>query len=777
MALNNHVRMLIRYAVVLAVIPAFCVFSRTNAAASGNGHSGIEISEVMAKNTACLCDEDGEFPDWVELHNCTGKDIDISGWALSDRGEKRKLVFDRRILASDEYIVVKLTDVPNDGFSGESFSVSEGETVYLVNSAGETECQLCCEEVQKNCSLIPTTDGKVRTCRYPTPGRENTKAAYDELQESTERSSPILINEVVVADADDLYGRGDWFELKNVSGETVELKNWTVSDDSDNYRMVQLPNTVLNPGELAVFSCDDYGLALNSKHEELFLTDSEGKLADWMPLMSIPNGGSFGRMDGKNGTFYFAKATPEEENAYGKRRVSEAPVLLGRDGVFENVGEISVEFESDGTVYYHIGATLPTEESEIYRSGFTISKTSTIRAFAEEENALPSSCVTFHYIINRHHSLPVLCLTSDHREEFNTMYGSAIKNSTVMGNLAFYEDNGSFSMPCEIKMHGDTSLVFRKKGMSVRFRGPSGNDTLEYDLFQGGVTSFTNLNLRGGSDQNYFIIRNELCENLALAASDNIVGTRSRYCVLYMNNEYYGIYALSEKTNEQHYANLLGVDEDCVRVVDYEVPRNSSLYKDVFEFCYQHDMRKEENYQHFCELMDVESLIDWMFLEGYFANSDLTFGNLKFCRSTEGDTRWKFILYDLDATFVDTTLIQLLFLRPQTRCYQVNQMVMSLLKNKEFRASFLERAGELLNGPLSEERVLEEIERLAEEIDSEVERDRKNTPQTYRSWKSYIEVLKANFTEKHWNKKNVQAICKYLNVTAEEKELYFSKTG
>jgi hypothetical protein len=80
--------------------------------------------------------------------------------------------------------------------------------------------------------------------------------------------------------------------------------------------------------------------------------------------------------------------------------------------------------------------------------------------------------------------------------------------------------------------------------------------------------------------------------------------------VLYVNNEYYGIYALSEKTNEQHYANLQGVDKDCVQVLDYEVPRNSSLYKDVFEYCYHHDMREAENYPHFCELMDVDSLIE-----------------------------------------------------------------------------------------------------------------------------------------------------------------------
>ncbi len=734
----------------------------------------VSISEVMPRNRTTLCTENHTFPDWIELHNTAEESVDLSGWVLTDRMEKKKLFLKSVLLEPDQYLVIPVSEAPVEIAFGDGFSISDGETVFLRDEKGSIQAQMLCEGAEKDCSLALMPDGSIRQSPYPTPGRENTKAAYDECQRNTVRESPVLINEVVVADPDKLYGeQGDWIEIVNLSEEPVTLEEWTISDDWDDLAKAGLPKTELQPGAVEVFSCRELGIALNSRHDELFLCNAEGRLADWMPLMNIPCGGSFGRMPGENGTFYFSAATPGAENKHGKRRVSESPRLLGRDGIYNEVKEVPVEFESDGIVYYHIGAAPPTEESDIYHSKFTVSKTCTVRAFAVEENAVPSACVTFSYIINQNHSLPVLCLTSDNRAEFNNMYGAAIKNRTLMGNLAFYEENGSFSKPCEIKMHGDTSLILRKKGMSVRFRGFSGNDTIEYDLFGGGVTSFSNLNIRAGQDQNHFIILNELCENLALAASDHIVGTRSRYCVLYVNNDYYGIYALGEKTNEQHYANLQGVDKDSVEVVDYEVPRSSSLYRDVFEYCYNHDMREEENYKHFCELMDVDSLIDWMFFEGYFANSDLTYGNLKFCRSVEGDTRWKFIFYDLDSTMSDPSLIQLLFLRPQTRCYQVNQMVMKLLKNQEFKERFLKRAAELLRGPLSEEQVLAEIQRLAAEVEPEVERDRANTSQTYRSWKSYIQALKADFTEKQWNQKNIKAICKYLHLKKEEKDFYF----
>ncbi|GAB4434908.1 MAG: hypothetical protein Kow0031_16650 [Anaerolineae bacterium] len=42
------------------------------------------ISELMAANSAGLTDEDGDFSDWIEIHNPTGQAINMSGYALTD---------------------------------------------------------------------------------------------------------------------------------------------------------------------------------------------------------------------------------------------------------------------------------------------------------------------------------------------------------------------------------------------------------------------------------------------------------------------------------------------------------------------------------------------------------------------------------------------------------------------------------------------------------------------------------------------------------------------
>jgi hypothetical protein len=45
----------------------------------------VFISELMAANDRSFCDNVGDDPDWVELHNPSPKPLDLGGWALTDR--------------------------------------------------------------------------------------------------------------------------------------------------------------------------------------------------------------------------------------------------------------------------------------------------------------------------------------------------------------------------------------------------------------------------------------------------------------------------------------------------------------------------------------------------------------------------------------------------------------------------------------------------------------------------------------------------------------------
>ncbi len=737
----------------------------------------ILITEIMCRNHATLQDQDGDFPDWVELRNMSGEDINLEGWSLSDRENRPGLIFPAYMLPKDGCFVVFASGKNRPADLHAPFALSAGEVLYLRDPAGNIIAQAECPDLEADRSSCLMEDGSWKESLYPTPWQANSPAGYDLWQESLVPAGPLQINEVLVSDPSARFSRyegSDWVELKNISSETVSLSGWYLSDDDDKLLKASLPEASLAPGELAVIRCDQIGLSLNAENEAIFLSREDSGLCDWLPLRDIPYGGSYGRMPGQAGAFFFASASPDEENTAGYRRVSAMPAATTPDGVFASSEPVILDLQADGKIYYTFDATVPDESSLLWEGPTAVPATCIIRAVAVEPGALPSRTLTLNYFIGEEFSLPVVSVVSDNRQAFHTMYNTGRRNIEYPGCISWYEDGGSFTLNCGFSMHGDTSLILRKKGMSVAFRGCYGQEELEYDLFGGGLTRFSDLLLRGGQDQVSAIIRNELCENLALTASDHIVASRSRYCVVFLDGEYLGIYALSEKLNEQHYANLLNVSRNSVVNYDAVVPKDTDLYNDVFLFCAEHDMAEEENYMHIQTLLDLDSLIDWVFLEGYFANTDLTYGNLRFVRSSEGDGLWRFVFYDLDATLAEPYMNHATLLhRNNVQCYLVSYLFADLVENEDFRSRFLTRAAELLNGPLAEEKVLAEIDRLSEEIAPEVARDLKLQNRSYDSWEKSVKALRRFITENSWTQHNIDAICKELRVSSEERARYF----
>ncbi|MEN8693478.1 MAG: lamin tail domain-containing protein [Akkermansiaceae bacterium] len=45
----------------------------------------VVISEAMSSNSEIIADEDGDFSDWIELHNATDSPVSLKGWHLTDR--------------------------------------------------------------------------------------------------------------------------------------------------------------------------------------------------------------------------------------------------------------------------------------------------------------------------------------------------------------------------------------------------------------------------------------------------------------------------------------------------------------------------------------------------------------------------------------------------------------------------------------------------------------------------------------------------------------------
>lgn len=748
----------------------------------------IKISELMVKNDATLLDSDGEFSDWFELVNTSDSPVSLAGWRVSDGEDKSGWSFPDVTIDAGGYLLVFASSKESAGTElHASFSLSEDETLYLYAPENYLADSAPNVSTMADHSSVRRADGSFEDCIWPTPGYSNDAEGYELFCAAHTATSPLVINEVMVYN--DSYNRQpdgeyyDWVELKNVSEEPIMLAEYYLSDDKDNPMLWRLPERYLDPGALLVVHCSGNSdlstsdtvhsnFSLNSTSERLYLTSAaQQRVTDYVWLHDIFKDWTVGRMDGQSGFFYLSSPSPwsgNRGNAY--RYISDQPVSLGEDGIYNDVTSVSVELEGSGRIFYTTDGSRPDESSAEYTEPITLDKTTVIRAINVQDGAAPSRAITLSYIINENHTLPVLSLSTDSPSTFSGIYYNKRKYYEIPANISYFEDGSSFNIDCGLKMKGWTSLENPKKSMGVSFRGCYGDDMLDYDIFGSDVTEFSSLSIRAGQDYPLAIIRNELFQELCLEMGDNVPTQNSKYCILYLNGSYYGIYCLKEDFSKQYYASHKGVNKSDVTMLKSPVALSSAVYQEVFQFCRDNDMSLDENYDHICSVLDIDNVVDWFLIEGYTANSDVN-GNMRYFKLNDGG-KWQIAFYDLDWTFNYASNC-FTNITDSNREVQVSQLINRLLTNARFREQLLSRYSELVSTTLSNEHVLAKIDELQALLKPEVPRERDQWGSDVDGWHYRLDELRSFITNNDYANYSANKLCSMLGASAEQKMQYF----
>ena len=172
----------------------------------------------------------------------------------------------------------------------------------------------------------------------------------------------------------------------------------------------------------------------------------------------------------------------------------------------------------------------------------------------------------------------------------------------------------------------------------------------------------------------------------------------------------------------------------------------------------------------------MDSLIDWLILEGYCANTDVSSGNVRYCRSTENDGKWRMMFYDLDATFSEPVSVYLnLMSQYAQENRQVSTFVVPLMANEEFKDRFLTRAAELMGSVLTVENVFAETDRLCAIVRPEVERDCARFQRSVASWEGAVKEMKQVLLDYDWQKLNIDNLCRLFDLDQAQREQYFGE--
>ena len=711
----------------------------------------VVLNELQASNKATIPDSDGDFVDWIELYNPSEKASDLSGcWLSDDENDLCKWCIPSLTIESGAYQIIFCSG--KDRAEGEfhtSFKLSsDGDMLYLSSPEGNLLWQVSYERCPADASLCFEEEA-VRTTYYTTPGWPNTENGYEEFLSANDLHSALVVNEAATYNDDQMFHAGgfyDWIELKNISGETINLGDYYISDDTDNPFAFRLPDTSLAPNATFTVHCGEPLLSTSACHAP-FKLDAKGDsvyICDYISLYGVPLNHSKGRLSGKSGHFLFSKQTPGAENGPGARMISARPQSVTPTGIYNNVDGIDVELSGEGTIYYTTNGNLPDTASYVYSGPIHLTRTTAIRAISVKDGKLKSETATFTYIINENHDLPVVCIALEPMK-LDVLYNHN-GHMEYDSHTEFYDvDGGTFASDCMVTLHGAASRsAWDKKSFKVVFRDRYGGD-INYDLFGQGITEFHSLNLRGGDSVCMISFREPLSAEFAeRVAVQDPFALDSRFCVLYVNGQYYGLYSLREAYSRKYVASHTGSDEDAVNIS--RAPIKIEYQPELFafhNFIVSCNINDPDNYQYIADRLDMESMAQWLLLEAYFNNLDPT-GNIRYVIGNQPDNKWRTMFFDLDISMTNNYCSMYAMVDQSS---QIGRISTHLLRSSQFRQVLLETASGLWKNGLSYTLALEILDRMLEETSSELPRSMSRWGESQIMYQNNLAAQKAVFTQ------------------------------
>ncbi len=731
--------------------------------------TGLRISEALANNAYSITDSEGERSDWVELFNSTDTEIPLSGWYLSDNPKNlmKWALPENMTLSGGQYLIVFLsgkTDIAGELHA--SFSLGTGETLFLYHAeTGELDW-VTIPELPDNVSVGLDENNEQVYYRYPTPG-----AANGHAEKTAEAIGFFQPDGVYISEVCAIHDRGskekDWIELHNGSASAVSLDGWYLSDslkdpykfrisslsiDADGYAVIETTSSATNRKD------GDAGFGIDPSGETLYLADASGVIRDAFHTGVQRNGLSSGRIEGDNHTrrVFFTKKTKGQPNSDTHYAGYAPQPVFSETGLYQT-SAFSLRLscsDPNAVIRYTTNGSEPTEKSKEYTEPIQISKNTVVRAIAVKDGMLKSECVTYNYLFEEPHQVPVVCMSLA-PDDFETVY-KVKKHRDIQGTerkaqFNYYEADGKIgaSFPADVRCKGQGTLTYSQKSFSIHLRGQYGMGKLEYPLFPDyPITSFGALVLRDGGQD---IGRSRFCDSFVSRASIgmNIEAADSRATALYVNGKYYGLYELGEDLNADYLETHYGADPELVDLVRYNgdvaTQGSSDDWKKLRDSAYKLDLSSDEAYSKYLEKVDEDYFIDYIIARTYFSDTDMI--NQKYWR-VRGSIRWRPLLFDLDYTMRDvkrTDVLDKYFsfnVVTSPHGYQSKFYVFAAFKsNKGFCRKFVERYVEILYTQYDTERLLNLLDQMVAEYEPEMPRQIKRwkEPSSMDKWRKSVE--------------------------------------
>lgn len=747
------------------------------------------INEVLVRNGGQFKDNYNDYSGYIELKNTTNSKINLEEYSLSNSvSEPLKWRLPIKTLEPGEIIMIYTSgrDI-DDSILHTSFKLDSKNGVVVLAKNGVITQKVEYSNLANGYAL-EYRDGEYLKTGVLSGGFENDINGIEKFASTYEQApKTLIINELMNNNYVYLPNNSgnyyDWIELKNNSNETINLKDYYLTTTLNDDTMYQLPDYELTPGSYyVIMASGDTNLTNNSYHhanfkistvESVYLT-SKNKVVDSIFVSDVKTGYSYGR--GNYGFIYMDKPTPNSGNNGGLFAVTNTPSYSTSEGVYNDVENVAVEINSPGTIYYTLNGDTPTTRSNRYTGPITLTKTTVLRSISVENGKYNSEVANASYVINENHTLPVLSISIDnysYRQVVNNTWGSTEKEA----NATFFDGEKSFNVPCGFKLFGGSTRGLDKKSFALKFKKQYGMGELHYQVFENRDNSvYNSLVVRSGSqDYNVSMIRDPVLTSIMEDTSVDVQAMRP--VILYLNGQYWGIYFLDEKVDEDFIAAHYNVDPDktdLMLITGELLAGNKTGYNEFMKYFRTHNLSNAANYEYIKHTFNIDNTIEFWIAETYLTNNDII--NCKFFSHPDIDGgKWHFIFFDLDYAMYYPQVNYYTFMHDTSGMgtMKVDPTIpMNLFKSTEFRQRFVEKLSEMLKTTWSEENVIAKINEYHDLLEPEMPRNIARWGSSMTTWEKEVEKMR-NFarTRKNYLLNQTKSFFKLSN---EEMKVFYA---
>lgn len=497
----------------------------------------------------------------------------------------------------------------------------------------------------------------------------------------------VVINEFSasnVSNTTDNFGEyEDWIELYNTGASAADLSGWFLSDNLTNPTKWPFPaGTTINPGGfLRVWASGrnittgtalhtNFKITQTQNSEDIIFADPTGTVIDYQDI-SIPSKQNHSIARRTNGGPEWGIATTPSPNATNnnvKKYYATTPLLDPPAGNYSTSIDVTLSSPDNNVeIKYTLDGSTPTGASPTYTTPINITQTTVIRAIAfSTDPDTPSSFIeTNTYFINENHTVKILSLAG---QQIQLLLEG---NSDIepQGNVEIF--NPDFNQTSEtfgdFNKHGNDSWAYDQRGFDYIVQDEYGYDyAVKADLFNHSLTErdkFQRLIIKAAANDNYPAetggahIRDAFAQTLSQKAGLSLDERTYEPCVVYLNGQYWGVYEIREKVDDDDYTSYYyNKDKDQIDYIKtwgatWAEYGTQDSWTNLRDYILTNNMANPDNYTYVTDRLNVLSLIDYFILDTYIVCQDWLNWNTSWWHSTDNEVKWRYTLWDLDATF------------------------------------------------------------------------------------------------------------------------------